>query len=199
MNEQIPVGGLNMGEKVLRHETPSIWSPPFITGYIGGIVFAIFFLLLAPFSMIFVLLSLFGLLTILLTEMYRQGHHYYITNQRCIKEVTFISRISEEATYDLISNVTFTQTLAARLFNYGNIICQMASGDSFLFIGVKNPSSFKSAIISAKQAFLEKPRRVMVVRDETKPDEKILNYCPECGVKLEGRPRYCPNCGSRLK
>jgi DNA-directed RNA polymerase subunit M/transcription elongation factor TFIIS len=27
----------------------------------------------------------------------------------------------------------------------------------------------------------------------------MMNYCPECGVKIEKDFKYCPNCGAGLK
>ncbi len=180
-----PISGFNPGEKVVKYSRPSPWSTPFITGYIIGAILIIAFGL--------------GIIIIIITELYRRGHHYYVTNQRCIKETTFLSRKSEEASFDLISNVTFQQALGARLLDFGTIICQMASGNSLSYRGAPDPNSFKAVVITSKQTFLEKPTRTILVGEETKPETSKIKYCSECGAKLEGSPQYCPICGSRLR
>ena len=191
--EATPIGGLNPGEHVTEFLNPSPWVV--WIGYFSGVLFLIFGLVI---PLLFFYFWIGGVFLLLVTELVRRGTKYYVTNQRCIKEYTFLNRTNYEAFYDLITNVTFQQTLGARALGIGTVHVQTASGESFTFAGVSDPSRVKSTIIREKQLFLEKPQTVIMVADYTKGEEK-LTYCPNCGYKYEDDPRYCPSCGSQLR
>jgi len=41
---------------------------------------------------------------------------------------------------------------------------------------------------------------LVIKKEETFPVDKFeLNYCPNCGIKLNGWENYCPNCGFKLR
>lgn len=190
--EQIPAGGLQKGESIKEFFNPSPWH--FHIYYFLG---ALIFLLGIPISTFTAaggVIILFGLALILMTELYRRGHRYYITTQRLIREKTFLAREIREMTYDLVTNVTFQQTLMARILRIGTVMVQTASGEVFSFSGVSEPDRIKAGIMRQKQAFLEAPKPVVIVgREKVK-----YNYCPNCGTKLSARVKYCPNCGMKL-
>jgi hypothetical protein len=190
--EAIPIGGLNPGEHVTEFLNPSPWAV--WIGYFFGVLFLIFGLVIP----LFFIFCIGGVFLLLVTELVRRGTKYYVTNQRCIKEYTFFKREIGEASYDLITNVTFQQTLGARALGIGTVHIQTASGESFTFAAVSDPGRLKSTIVREKQLFLEKPQRVIMVSDYTKGEGKPT-YCPNCGYKYEDDPRYCPNCGYQLR
>jgi hypothetical protein len=75
-----------------------------------------------------VILILSGLAGFLLTESYRRGHSYYITNLRLIMEKDFISYDSRQITYDRISDLALVQGLIGRILNYGTVVPVTLSG-----------------------------------------------------------------------
>lgn len=172
-----PLGGLNEGEAVRTQVRPSPWSTPYIIGYFLGVI-TLFFLI--------------GVIILVVTELYRRGHKYHVTSQRAVKEVTFLSRTNDEAPYQLISNITFNQSLTARIFGFGDVVCKMASGDTFTFRGVPDPGAFKAALSTAKQTDLDKPVRTIDAGDGDS------STCHECGRTLDPDVRFCPDCGARV-
>lgn len=191
--EQVP-GGLQKGESIKEFFIPSRWV--FLVQYGIGVLLVFMGIaiasILAGAGAFFVLIG-FGL--ILLTELYRRGHRYYITNQRLIREITFLGRDIREMTYDLVTNVTFQQTLVARILSIGTIMVQTASGEVFSFAGVSEPDRIKAAIMRQKQTFIEAPKPVVIVGGR-----KVKhNYCPNCGTKLGAKVNYCPNCGMEFE
>jgi len=69
-----------------------------------------------------------GILGFFLTEGYRRGHHFYITNQRIISELRFLSYKRRELTYGKITDVAMVKGIVGRLFNFGTVFPITASG-----------------------------------------------------------------------
>lgn len=69
-----------------------------------------------------------GFLGFVLTEFYRIGHVFHITNQRIISELKFLSYKRRELTYGKINDFALTKGALGRLFNYGTIFPITASG-----------------------------------------------------------------------
>lgn len=63
-----------------------------------------------------------------LTELYRRGHRYFITNYRIITRRGFIRREERDLIYDRITDVYVSQGLLGRIFNFGTVIPTTASG-----------------------------------------------------------------------
>ncbi|MGQ9468936.1 MAG: PH domain-containing protein [Nitrososphaerales archaeon] len=63
-----------------------------------------------------------------LTEFYRRGHVFQITNQRIVSELRFLSYKRRELTYGKINDLALTKGILGRLFNYGTIFPITASG-----------------------------------------------------------------------
>lgn len=74
------------------------------------------------------LLIIVGLFGILGVEYYRKSHHFFITNQRIITEITFFSHKRRELTFSKITDIALVQGLIGRIFNFGTIIPVTASG-----------------------------------------------------------------------
>ncbi|MGB9660182.1 MAG: PH domain-containing protein [Nitrososphaerales archaeon] len=72
-----------------------------------------------------IIASIIGLI---LTEFYRRGHFFYITNQRIISELRFLSYKRRELTYGKINDLALTKGILGRIFNYGTIFPITASG-----------------------------------------------------------------------
>lgn len=69
-----------------------------------------------------------AILGLILTEIYRRGHKYFLTNYRIIAIKKFISREVREVMYDKITDIYVHQGLLGRIFNYGTIIPITESG-----------------------------------------------------------------------
>ncbi|MEM1607584.1 MAG: PH domain-containing protein [Candidatus Bathyarchaeia archaeon] len=74
------------------------------------------------------LLYIFAAAGLLLTEIYRKGHSYFLTNYRIITVKKFIGKEIREIMYDKISDIYVDQGLLGRIFNYGTIIPISESG-----------------------------------------------------------------------
>lgn len=72
-----------------------------------------------------IIASIIGLI---LTEFYRRGHFFYITDQRIISELRFLSYKRRELTYGKINDLALTKGILGRIFNYGTIFPITASG-----------------------------------------------------------------------
>ncbi|MEM2873551.1 MAG: PH domain-containing protein [Nitrososphaerales archaeon] len=72
-----------------------------------------------------IIASIIGLI---LTEFYRRGHYFYVTNQRIISELRFLSYKRRELTYGKINDLALTKGVLGRIFNYGTIFPITASG-----------------------------------------------------------------------
>lgn len=74
------------------------------------------------------LMAVAAVIGLALTEFYRRGHRYYITNYRVIMKKGFISKEEREVVYDKITDLYIHQGLLGRIFNYGTVIPISASG-----------------------------------------------------------------------
>ncbi|MFH0848735.1 MAG: PH domain-containing protein [archaeon] len=74
------------------------------------------------------LLVFSGLMGFVLTELYRQGHSYYITSLRLIMQKSFISNDSRQLSYRQISDISVTQGLLGKIFDFGTVIPVTVSG-----------------------------------------------------------------------
>ncbi|MEM1515170.1 MAG: PH domain-containing protein [Thermoproteota archaeon] len=63
-----------------------------------------------------------------LTDIYRRGHKYFLTNYRIIAMKKFISKEAREIMYDKITDIHIHQGVLGRIFNYGTIIPITESG-----------------------------------------------------------------------
>lgn len=69
-----------------------------------------------------------GLIGLSLVEMYRKGHMYYITNQRIVTELKFITQKQRELSYSKLNELIVTKGIIGRLLNVGTIIPITATG-----------------------------------------------------------------------
>ncbi|MEM2111965.1 MAG: PH domain-containing protein, partial [Candidatus Bathyarchaeia archaeon] len=67
------------------------------------------------------LLGVAAVLGMVLTEAYRRGHCYVITNYRIIMRKKFITKSEREIMYDKITDVYVEQGITGRIFNFGTV------------------------------------------------------------------------------
>jgi len=69
-----------------------------------------------------------GLVGDLSVDLYRRGHHYYVTNKRVVMERRFLTVSVRELPISKINDVVVEISLLGRLFNFGTVIPLTASG-----------------------------------------------------------------------
>jgi uncharacterized membrane protein YdbT with pleckstrin-like domain len=77
-----------------------------------------------------------------------------VTNMRVIDENGFISRYSKESPLDKINNVEYDQSLAGRIFGYGDVRIQTAAemGDT-TYKFIHHPKTLKDTIAFAQEEY----------------------------------------------
>lgn len=77
-----------------------------------------------------------------------------VTNMRVIDENGFISRYSKESPLDMINNVEYDQSLAGRIFGYGDVRIQTAAemGDT-TYNFIHHPKTLKDTITHAQEEY----------------------------------------------
>lgn len=86
-----------------------------------------------------------------LTELYRRGHVYILTNYRVITRKGIIGKKERDLTYDKITDVYFSQGMLGRMFNFGTVVPVTASGFG---LGEDSAQFFTLASVSTKKGML---------------------------------------------
>jgi hypothetical protein len=89
-----------------------------------------------------------AILGMILTEVYRRGHVYIITNYRIITKKEFVLKEERELMYDKITDVTVSQGILGRIFNFGTVTPISASGFG---LGADSAQAFTAAGVSIKK------------------------------------------------
>lgn len=123
-----PILGLQEGERVVWSGRPT--RKGYLSMYIRAIVGGILFWLLfgVPFFLgvygwlfgfvVFLIIVGIGALTI---EIRVRANKYFITDKRFIREFTFLSRHTEAAPMDLVTDINCDQGMLQRAVNCGNV------------------------------------------------------------------------------
>lgn len=134
-----------------------------------------------------------GVLVWIIAEIHRRGHKYFITNERVIREFKFLSRDTEEATFDLITDTAIDQPLLYRMAGIGDVHVKTASGGVIEFAGISNPKNVKNHIAKSKHRDKNEVQKVEMVENGK------TEYCPDCGEEVSSSSTYCSNCGHQIK
>jgi len=79
---------------------------------------------------------------------------WVVTNFRVIDETGLLSHYAKESPLDKINNVSYDQTVAGRLFNYGHVEIQTAAEIGATdYYNVNHPKRLKDTITSAQSAY----------------------------------------------
>lgn len=111
------------------------------------------------FSLLGILLFVIGLI-VLLTRW--RGHRFWFTNQRGIKEFTWLSRDSMEAPTERITNARVDQSLLGRILNYGSVYLDTAGGpiEEIEFQGIPDPSETSDKLFELLQETKTEPVKI---------------------------------------
>ncbi len=178
-----PEDGLQENEEVKKFFRPSPWH--YTTQYVLG-------LLLIPLTLLawhligytaFTMLALFiGIIS--LTETYRRGHKFFVTNERVVRQFKFFKKKFTQGTFDLVTDISVNQNILQRVLRVGTIKVNTASGENIEFRGVKHPREIKNSITEAKH--------------DKHQEEPKTEKCENCEAENLGSSNYCSDCGEEL-
>lgn len=77
-----------------------------------------------------------------------RGHKFWITNQRGIKEFTWVTRDITETPNKQITNTRVSQGILGRIFSFGSVYLDTAGGpgEEIKFLGVPDPRDTSNEI-----------------------------------------------------
>ncbi|HWK08317.1 MAG TPA: PH domain-containing protein [Puia sp.] len=142
---------LQKGEKILL-VTYSSWTSlvvPFLIALAG--VVASYFIGFLHWGWIAAVL---GILFFLVKYYTWKVNIWVVTNFRVIDETGLLSHYAKESPLDKINNVSYDQTMAGRLFNYGHVEIQTAAEVGATdYFNVNHPKRLKDTITAAQSAY----------------------------------------------
>jgi uncharacterized membrane protein YdbT with pleckstrin-like domain len=179
---------LQKGEKILLI-TYSSWTSlivPFLVAIIG-IVAAYFIGFFNHYGWIAAVL---GVLYVLIRYYSWKVNIWVVTNFRVIDEVGLLSHYAKESPLDKINNVSYDQTVAGRLFNYGHVEIQTAAEVGATdYYNVNHPKRLKDTITAAQSEYkdwqLGNQARQMAAAMDARPGAVINANAPQIAVELE--------------
>lgn len=143
---------LQKGEKILL-VTYSSWTSlvvPFLIA-LAGVVASYFIGFLNNYGWIAAVL---GILFFLVKYYGWKVNIWVVTNFRVIDETGLLSHYAKESPLDKINNVSYDQTMAGRLFNYGHVEIQTAAEVGATdYFNVNHPKRLKDTITAAQSDY----------------------------------------------
>jgi len=133
----------------------------------------------------------------------RATTRYIVTNQRIILEYGILNKSSKESPLDKINNVSHTQSILGRIFNYGDVQLQTASEmGATMFKFIPDPSQFKSEIVNQMDLFkkgeVQAQAKIMAnaMKDASTPvtNNDDLKACPKCAESVKIAASICRYC-----
>ncbi len=106
---------------LLPHEKIVSFVQPYFLSFFWLYLFGVLFTLT-------IFGAIFGIPLIILTFLYQRGHKYWITNKRIVLAKTFIYRDIRNVYLKQITDVSVTQGILGRLFEFGTVTPLTASG-----------------------------------------------------------------------
>ena len=145
---------LHKEEKIIL-VTYSSWTSlvvPFLIALAG--VVASYFIGFLPWGWI---AAAVGLLFFLVKYYSWKVNIWVVTNFRVIDETGLLSHYAKESPLDKINNVSYDQTVAGRLFNYGHVEIQTAAEVGATdYFNVNHPKRLKDTITAAQSAYKDR-------------------------------------------
>src|SRR6266487_5354138 len=144
---------------ILGQNEAVLWESRAVQSFRGWILSIIFFLGigLAAFGILGALLAVFSFFLFLITLVLSivsftslRNAHFYITNQRIVREQGTVSKKNWELPLQYLTNANFSQSFANRLRGIGNIYFGSTDRKNLFFLRVKEPPRVKQVAMEAK-------------------------------------------------
>ena len=179
---------LQKGEKILLI-TYSSWTSlivPFLVALIG--ITAAYFI--GFFNHYGWIAAVLGILYVLIRYYSWKVNIWVVTNFRVIDEVGLLSHYAKESPLDKINNVSYDQTVAGRLFNYGHVEIQTAAEVGATdYYNVNHPKRLKDTITAAQSEYkdwqLGNQARQMAAAMDARPGAVMNANAPQIAGELE--------------
>ncbi len=130
-----------------------------------------------------------GLLGFIAVDLFRRGHKFYVTDQRIITELKFLSEHIREVSLTRISDLVLIKPFLGRIFNYGTIIPITPSGfglgeDFSAVAGTAGAKGASVTVAGGRTVSVPRGRSSYVLFGVKNPD-KIYNTLSELTRKQE--------------
>ena len=145
---------LQKGEKILL-VTYSSWTSLIIPVFLAlvGLVASYFIAISHPYPWGW-LAAIAGLLNLLIRYYAWKVNIWVVTNYCVVDEAGLLSHYAKESPLDKINNVSYDQSIAGRLFNYGHVEIQTAAEVGATdYYNVNHPRRLKDTITSAQSEY----------------------------------------------
>jgi uncharacterized membrane protein YdbT with pleckstrin-like domain len=193
---------LGQGEAVL-------WESRAVQSYRGIVLSIIFFLGigLATFGILGALLAVFSFFLFLVTLVFTimsfvslRNAHYYVTNQRVVREQGTVSKKNWELPLQYLSGVDFSQSAVNRIRGVGNVYFHSTDRRNLSFVRVKEPARVKQVALEAKERVpsYSQPAQTVSREREVITREVVLIQCRSCGARYPQGTLKCLTCGANL-
>jgi membrane protein YdbS with pleckstrin-like domain len=145
---------LQKGEKILLL-TYSSWTSLIIPAFFALLIVVAGIFIVYHFQWVWGwLISLLGIGYWLLRYYTWRVNIWVVTNFRVIDEAGFLNHYAKESPLDKINNVSYDQTLAGRLFNFGHVEIQTAAeAGATDYYNVNHPKRLKDTITAAQAEY----------------------------------------------
>lgn len=197
---------------ILGQNEAVLWESRPIQSFRGWILSVIFFLGigLAAFGILGAILAAFSFLLFLVTLLFSvisftslRNAHFYVTNQRVVREQGTVSKKNWELPLQYLTGVDFSQSFVNRLRGIGNVYFGSVDRKNLSFVRVKEPSRVKQVALEAKSrvpAFSTQPTQAgqPFTREREIITREVLIQCRSCGARYPQGTARCLTCGANL-
>ena len=191
---------------ILGQNESILWESRPVQSVRGIVLTVIFFLgvglaAYGPVGVVLAALSffifLFTLFFTVLSFVSLRNAHFYITNQRIVREQGTVSKKNWELPLQYLTTVNFAQSVPNRMRGIGKVYFNSADRRNLSFVRVKEPARVKQIALDAK-SHLPSLSAQPVIREREVITREVLIQCRSCGARYPQGTAKCLTCGANL-